>query len=850
MIKNIIKFFQTHVVDLSLTLGAILFTCGLHWTGVFDFLELKTYDYRFHTVRGPLTGWRASDSTIINMGTDVVLVEVDDEAWRILKDNKVPWPYPRGDIWARAVDNISKAGAKVIAFDIQFDSPDARSEYLRSVSGNLPSDFQQYLPGHGDILLAESIQNAQDNGTKVVMDVKMVREPTRIPPSYIAYPVPEIMDVNPETGLINDMLDTDGFSRQYSIAGYMEHEPDIAYLTLGVKCVKAFLDIPDDAVPTFNADNLSWNFGDLNITSYGRTNNFLVNYYGPPSGYKIPGHKNLKPWGTFPRYSLSQILDTQDYDLPEDLDWMSQFIPGEIPDWILSIEDEAERNDMMAMMGLGADFDITQSPFYNKIVILGVAIEVLHDVKSTPFYNYMDLSQLTPGMETHANAIQTILHENYIKVFGGKTTRYMVEGAPYPMVNFLLIFCLCTLAYILLTKIELHPIVAGIIIFSEGLVYYAFAMGMFANDNWWFWKSTVASLLPGGLHEKYYDQLQVVLPGPGESYMMPIVAPLAGLVLTYASNIIFQFLHEQQDKKFLRETFGTYIAPKVLDKMYEEKQAPKLGGVEGHHTAFFSDIQNFSTFSEALEPTRMVALMNEYLTVMSQVILDNEGTLDKYIGDAIVAFYGAPAPVENHEKKSCTTALLMEDALEDLRQKWRQENDWPDIVYSMQHRIGLNCGKMVTGNMGSEMRMNYTMMGDTVNLAARLESSAKQYGVYNFVGENIYEETKDEFIFRFLDFVQVKGKNIPVKVYELVSAKDNADNHTVNLIKVFEEGLDHYYQQQWDKALAHFKKAEGMEDHFTSRNTTPSAVFIERCTMFKDNPPGKDWDGVWTMTSK
>ena len=850
MIKNIIKFFQTHVVDLSLTLGAILFTCGLHWTGVFDFLELKTYDYRFHTVRGPLTGWRASDSTIINMGTDVVLVEVDDEAWRILKDNKVPWPYPRGDIWARAVDNISKAGAKVIAFDIQFDSPDARSEYLRSVSGNLPSDFQQYLPGHGDILLAESIQNAQDNGTKVVMDVKMVREPTRIPPSYIAYPVPEIMDVNPETGLINDMLDTDGFSRQYSIAGYMEHEPDIAYLTLGVKCVKAFLDIPDDAVPTFNADNLSWNFGDLNITSYGRTNNFLVNYYGPPSGYKIPGHKNLKPWGTFPRYSLSQILDTQDYDLPEDLDWMSQFIPGEIPDWILSIEDEAERNDMMAMMGLGADFNITQSPFYNKIVILGVAIEVLHDVKSTPFYNYMDLSQLTPGMETHANAIQTILHENYIKVFGGKTTRYMVEGAPYPMVNFLLIFCLCTLAYILLTKIELHPIVAGIIIFSEGLVYYAFAMGMFANDNWWFWKSTVASLLPGGLHEKYYDQLQVVLPGPGESYMMPIVAPLAGLVLTYASNIIFQFLHEQQDKKFLRETFGTYIAPKVLDKMYEEKQAPKLGGVEGHHTAFFSDIQNFSTFSEALEPTRMVALMNEYLTVMSQVILDNEGTLDKYIGDAIVAFYGAPAPVENHEKKSCTTALLMEDALEDLRQKWRGENDWPDIVYSMQHRIGLNCGKMVTGNMGSEMRMNYTMMGDTVNLAARLESSAKQYGVYNFVGENIYEETKDEFIFRFLDFVQVKGKNIPVKVYELVSAKDNADNHTVNLIKVFEEGLDHYYQQQWDKALAHFKKAEGMEDHFTSRNTTPSAVFIERCTMFKDNPPGKDWDGVWTMTSK
>ena len=850
MINNIKLFLQNHVVDLSLTMGAIIFTCFFHWVGFFDFLELKTYDYRFNSVRGPLTGWRASDSTIINKGTDVVLVEVDDETWRILKDKKVPWPYPRGDIWARAVDNLSKAGASVIAFDVQFDSPDARSEYLRSVSGSLPSEFQQYLPGHGDSLLAESIKNAQKNGTAIVMDVKMVREPTRIPPTYIAYPVPEIMNARPETGLINDMLDTDGFSRQYSIAGYMEHKPETAYLTLGLKCVKSFLDISDTVVPIFNAKELTWEFGDLRIRSYGRTNNFLVNYYGPPSGYKFPGNDNYKPWGTFPRFSLSQVLDTQDYDLPEDIDWMSQFIAGEVPDWILAIEDDSERYEMMSLMGIGEDFDITKSPFFNKIVILGVNVEVIHDVKSTPFYNYMDLSQLTPGMETHANAIQTILHENYINVFGGKTTRYLAEGASYPLANFLLIFSLCMIAYALLTKIDLHPILAGLIIFSEGLLYYAFAMGMFSNDYLWFWKSLIANLLPDSLHDTFYSQLQVALPNPSESYVMPIIAPMAGLVFTYASNIIFQFLHEQQDKKFLRETFGTYIAPKVLDKMYEEKQAPRLGGVEGHHTAFFSDIQDFSTFSEALEPERMVSLMNEYLTVMSQVILDNEGTLDKYIGDAIVAFYGAPAPVIDHELKSCTTALAMQEALNGLREKWQKENDWPDIVYSMQHRIGLNSGKMVTGNMGSEMRMNYTMMGDTVNLAARLESSAKHYGVYNFVGENIYEAAKDNFIFRFLDFVQVKGKKIPVKVYELVAQKSNVNNSIVGLVRKFEKGLDYYYQQEWERAINAFKSAEKMEEHFTSRNTTPSAVYIQRCIMFKDNPPGKDWDGVWKMTSK
>jgi len=148
------------------------------------------------------------------------------------------------------------------------------------------------------------------------------------------------------------------------------------------------------------------------------------------------------------------------------------------------------------------------------------------------------------------------------------------------------------------------------------------------------------------------------------------------------------------------------------------------------------------------------------------------------------------------------------------------------------------------------MRMNYTMMGDTVNLAARLESSAKQYGVYNFVGENIYESAKEKFIFRFLDFVQVKGKNIPVKVYELISEKDNADNETINLIRVFEKGLDHYFQKEWDQAIKCFEKAEHMEDHFASRNTTPSSVYINRCSMFKENPPDKDWDGVWAMTSK
>jgi adenylate cyclase len=242
--------------------------------------------------------------------------------------------------------------------------------------------------------------------------------------------------------------------------------------------------------------------------------------------------------------------------------------------------------------------------------------------------------------------------------------------------------------------------------------------------------------------------------------------------------------------------------------------------------------------------------MNEYLTVMTDVLLEHEGTLDKYIGDAIVAFYGAPAPVQDQEKKACSTALVMRDRLDQLRNKWKDENDWPEIVYSMQHRIGLNSGEMVTGNMGSEMRMNYTMMGDTVNLAARLEPAAKQYGIYILVGENIYKASNDEYVFRFLDFLSVKGKNIPVKAYELIDKKEKIDQSSLELIETFENGLDYYFNQDWESALEFFEKSKLLELEFAGRNTNPSKVFISRCKHFIANPPVDTWDGVWRMNTK
>ncbi len=849
-----LKYFKTRWIGFVLTLFSILLVSLLHWVGVFDIIEMKTYDWRFHKVRGPLTGWTARDSSFAKIGTDIVLLEVDDEAWRLVPEQ---WPYPRGTVWARVIRNLYQAGAKVIAFDIQFDSQETKSGQLHDfvkdldqekilnmipqygdtlLAGEIAKALPSLVPRHGDQLLAEAIAEAKAHGTEVVINVKMVTEPNRQPPQYISYPIDRIMAVNPETGLINDQMDDDGFSRRYAIAGYMAHEPEKAYLTLGMKAVKAFADLPDTTVPRYDPDDRTWTYGPYTINAYGRSNTFLVNYYGPASGYRLQAEENIPPWGTFPRFSVAHVIDTEDIDLQnplEDVDWMTQFLPGEIPEWINAIEDPVDRAATMEALGVGANFDVTKTPFYNKIVVIGVAVEVIHDVKSTPYYNYLGVQQLTPGMETHANAIQTVLHKNFISTFGGVVTDLSRHG--FPIAHFLLITLLALIAFFLLDYV--NPIIAAVSVFIEGILYFGFVCGAFMNDYFWMVKI-------------FFSRDSIALPGIGESYVLPMVAPIVGIGITYVSNILYRVLNEQKDKKFLKDTFGAYISPELIDQMYEEKQEPKLGGNTGYHTAFFSDIQSFSAFSEVMEPEAMVKLMNEYLTEMTNILLDHQGTLDKYIGDSIVAFYGAPVTVEEHELLACKTALAMEKKIVELREKWSHEDDKPDLVHHLRHRVGLNSGPMVTGNMGSEMRMNYTMMGDTVNVAARLESSAKLYGVYIQVAENTYKKVKDEFEWRTLDYVRVKGKKVPVHVYELLSEKGQLDDETSKMIGVFHEGLELYNDQKWNDALKKFEESATLEDEFPTRLTTPSKVYIFRCNHFIENLPEKDWDGVWTLTTK
>ena len=434
--------------------------------------------------------------------------------------------------------------------------------------------------------------------------------------------------------------------------------------------------------------------------------------------------------------------------------------------------------------------------FYKKKLLYGLTAPGTSDLGSQPFNGSY------PMVGLHANALNTILSDIFIT----RTSKTIVS------------LILLTLAVLLAFGIQrLSPAVGGVAVAAFILVYIFAAFWAFTNYYFW----------------------------------LDLFAPIATIGLGYLGITVYNYIQEEKNKQFLKSSFGTYISPELIDEMYESGQEPELGGEEGYHTAFFTDIQSFSAFSEKLTASDLVSLLNDYLTEMTDILMENNGTLDKYIGDAIVAFYGAPLDLKDHELMACRTAIKMQERLSVLRGQWQKEGDrWPEIVHNMQNRIGINTGKMVTGNMGSESRMNYTMMGDTVNLAARLESSAKQYGVYIQIADSTYEAVKDQIVVRALDFVRVMGKTEPVKVFELISEKDQEPEIYKKILPVFHEGLEYYFKQDWDKAIEAFQTADELEEMFPGRKTNPSRIYIPRCQNFKSNPPGDDWDGVWTQTSK
>ncbi|MBW3003525.1 adenylate/guanylate cyclase domain-containing protein [Candidatus Woesearchaeota archaeon] len=284
---------------------------------------------------------------------------------------------------------------------------------------------------------------------------------------------------------------------------------------------------------------------------------------------------------------------------------------------------------------------------------------------------------------------------------------------------------------------------------------------------------------------------------------------------------------EQKEKEKIKSAFKQYVMPAIIDEMLKDPSKLKLGGERKNLTILFSDIRGFTTISEQLGPEKLVELLNEYLTAMTDIILENRGVVDKFIGDAIMAFWNAPLDEPKHTIQAVQSAVLMIEGLKRCNKDWAARG-FPEVKIG----IGLNSGDVIVGNMGSEQRFDYTCLGDHVNLAARLESSNKFYSTEIIISENIYKQVKGHFVIRELDKVIVKGKTVPIDIYEVIPEYKHVGD--------WGRGIKLYREGRFKEALSIFEKLP---------KDGPTSMYIDRCNECIKNPP-KDWDGVYIRTSK
>jgi len=417
--------------------------------------------------------------------------------------------------------------------------------------------------------------------------------------------------------------------------------------------------------------------------------------------------------------------------------------------------------------------------FKDKLVLIGATSPDMHDDYFVPTSH----GKAMPGVEIHANTIQTMINKDFLSEQSKLSTILLMLA-----VSLLFAFLIYRFKIVGAT-IAVPVLIIGYLFFA----IYIFEYGIIMNL---------------------------------------IYVPLSILV-TYTGETVYFYYSEKKEREKTRGAFSKYVAPAVVDELMKDPSKLKLGGARKEITVFFSDIRGFTTISEKLTPEKLVHVLNEYLTAMTDIVMKHAGVVDKYIGDAIMAFWGAPLIQPNHAEMACNTSLDMIEKLSELREKWAKEK-FPEINIG----IGLNSGHAVIGNMGSYERFDYTAMGDTINLGSRLEGLTKAYGVQIIVSESTKKAVKSKFIFRKLDLVKVKGKNKPITIYELVCREK--EKHDADKIKSYETGLQLYLNKKWDKAVKEFEKV----------NDFASKEFIKRCKEFKKNPPSKDWDGVWVMKSK
>ena len=445
----------------------------------------------------------------------------------------------------------------------------------------------------------------------------------------------------------------------------------------------------------------------------------------------------------------------------------------------------------------GGDLSSLRKQVQGRVVFIGMSAPSLGDFGVSPTSNF-DRYGRSPNVLMHARATEALLHGNALYPWN-PSWGWLLSAA-----------------------------VVGLMLLCLGL--------RLVPARW------ILALFLLGFPLAYWCGLRAYAVG----HLIPLGQMLLTMALMGGFSTLAAYHDRDRDRRFLYSTFKAYLSPAVIDAMAKTRQSPALGGEAVVGTALFTDIEGFSSFSEQLSPSDLVALLNEYFTRMTTILLAHGATVDKFIGDAIVAFFGAPLRSSTHAADACHAALALQRGLTELRQEWSLRPHLPPAVREMKMRIGINTGEFVVGNIGCHLRMNYTMVGDTVNLAARLESAAAKYGVSVLVsGETLAAARTDDsshWPVRWVDQVRVKGRATSVEVFEL----DERWRGASALLETCKAAQSAYRAGNFTEALRLWEEIEPQE---VNRLVNPSQVLLERCHLLNRQGPDQ-WDGIWTWTSK
>jgi adenylate cyclase len=791
-VYELLQSWWRHRVSFLVSVGITLAALALYYftflgerpTPIFSFLqrlEFNSLDTRFR--------YRPASATPVD--PRIVIVDVDQRS----QEELGKWPFSRAN-FARMLDRLRAAGAKVVAFDITFDYPDKtaaparkiladleerrkRGEavdpkyeaWLRSIVSEYDADteFGAALKRFGPVVLgnfflekeeaagidtakldayADEVdwfamsKNATNSATgkRDFADLidKYDREGSLFAGTVANIPVLANPDDPDKTamGFFNISADADGVLRRTMLTLPFGRSSDVnerqMFASLEVQAVRLYFGLP--------ASQLTVNYGSFGVVSLDFGDKLRVR---PDS----TGHMQINyhgPRGTYPYHSIADVV-------------AGKFSTG---------------------------------TFKDKIVLVGASATGIGDQRTPPYggINY-------PGVEVHANVIDNLLSQGFL-----------MRGAHQAVWDFIAILA------------------------------FGIPLGLWmalVSPRWmWFGLALLAPLV-------VLDYV-MFLRGWWLNFTVPALTLTGNVVLVS----LYRVLIEDKEKRRVRRAFEQYLSPEVIRRRLTN---PKL--VEPRKTivsVMFSDIRGFTSISEKLDAQDLAIFLNEYLSDMTRIVFKHQGTLDKYIGDAVMAFWGAPFEERGHAARSCEAALDMMERVRTLQKKWEAEGK-PHLEIG----IGLNTGVASVGDMGSSLRYGYTALGDEVNLASRLEGMNKEYGTNIVVSGSCYEAAKAAgFVFRELDLIRVKGKLQPVTIYELVARSNEigtngfaADCH--ERLERFAAAREWYCRREWGEAQRAF---EGLLERWPEDG--PSRTYLKRCQEYSFEEPGHSWDGVFVMSSK